>query len=96
MGGSGLVGWNRELRMVDGGRIMSEQDKFRLIVGEKSNEQGHIVETKAKTFKGARIALGRAVARYKGDGWGYVQTSFGGECLPHSMKKAHGWKQKAR
>ena len=47
---------------------------YRLVVGEKGNEQGHLVACKAQTPLGARIALGQQLARYKGGGWGYVQA----------------------
>jgi hypothetical protein len=46
---------------------------YRLVVGEKGNNQGHIISTNAKSEKGARIALGKELAKYKGDGWGRVE-----------------------
>ncbi len=47
---------------------------YRLIIGEKENEQGHIIPSGAKSAQGARIALRRALAPYQGDGWGRVEA----------------------
>lgn len=47
--------------------------KYRLIIGEMDNEKGHIIRTNAVTLRGAKIALGRAMAKLKGDGWGRIQ-----------------------
>ena len=47
--------------------------KYRLVVGEMDNEKGHIIRTNAVTLRGAKIALGRAMAKLKGDGWGRIQ-----------------------
>lgn len=50
-----------------------EEMKYRIVVGEKGNEQGHIIDTTAKTDKGARIALTRALYPYLKDGWGRIE-----------------------
>jgi hypothetical protein len=47
--------------------------RYRLVVGESGNERGHVVPSSTKTIQGARIALGRALAHYSGDGWGTIQ-----------------------
>lgn len=47
--------------------------KYRLVVGEQGNEQGHIIKANAQSVKGARIALGREVAKYGGHGWGHIE-----------------------
>lgn len=47
--------------------------KYRLIVGEMNDKQGHIVKTTASSLVGAKIALRRAMATYKGDGWGRIE-----------------------
>ena len=46
---------------------------YRIVVGELGNEVGHIVPTGARSDHGARSALGRALARYGGDGWGRIE-----------------------
>ena len=48
--------------------------KYRLVVGETGNEIGHVMATTAQTEVGAKIALGRALAKYDGDGWGYWEV----------------------
>lgn len=50
--------------------------KYRLIVGEVGNEQGHIIPTAARSFNGALIALGRQLALYLGDGWGRIEVNY--------------------
>lgn len=47
--------------------------EYRLVVGEVGNEMGHIIDSNAKTEKGARIALGKELAKYGGDGWGRIE-----------------------
>ena len=47
--------------------------RYRLIVGEVGNEQGHVVPTRAGSLKGARRALRREIDKYNGDGWGGVE-----------------------
>ncbi len=46
---------------------------YRIVVGEIGNEQGHIVETNAKTEQGARVVLGRELAKYGREGWGRIE-----------------------
>ena len=50
----------------------AKRHQFRLLVGEKGNEMGHFVSTNASSIKGAKIALGKALEPYKGDGWGKI------------------------
>lgn len=52
------------------------ETKYRLIVGEVGNERGHVISSTAKTSRGTRIALGKALAKYKGDGWGRVEVNY--------------------
>jgi len=47
--------------------------KYRLVVGEKGNEQGHIIPTQHKSYSGAKMQFGKELAKYKGEGWGYVE-----------------------
>lgn len=46
---------------------------YRIIVGEKGNEQGHIIETSAATDDEALRALAAELAAYGGDGWGRIE-----------------------
>jgi len=46
--------------------------RYKLVVGEKGNEYGHIVGTNARSLRGAKITLGRQLAAYRGDGWGKI------------------------
>jgi len=46
---------------------------YRLVVGEKGNEKGHVVQTAAITIVAAYEALGAELKAYKGDGWGRVE-----------------------
>lgn len=48
--------------------------RYRIVVGEVGSEQGHIVETAARTDHGAAVVLGRELAKYHGDGWGRVEV----------------------
>jgi len=57
----------------------STSGTFRLTVGEVGNERGHLVPTKARTLKGAKVALRRALAAYKGDGWGKISMDMTGD-----------------
>jgi len=52
--------------------------RYRLVVGEVGNEQGHVIQTSAYTEHGARVALGRKLAAYGDDGWGRVEVSYHG------------------
>ena len=49
---------------------------YRLVVGEKGNEIGHIIQSRAKSERGANIALGQHLALYAGDGWGRVEVNY--------------------
>lgn len=51
--------------------------KYRIVIGETGNEQGHIVATSAKTLEGAERALRRELDKYDGDGWGRVEVGDG-------------------
>ncbi len=46
---------------------------YRLVVGEIGSERGNVINTKAASLQGAKIALGRALAKYCGDGWGRIE-----------------------
>lgn len=48
---------------------MTNRFDFRIIVGEKGNEQGHIVSTKAGTEAGARRVVQREIHKYQGECW---------------------------
>jgi len=60
-----------------------EQDisrtEYRLVVGESGNEQGHVVPCRATTEIGAKRCLGRELAEYQGDGWGYIECREAGQ-----------------
>jgi len=47
--------------------------RYRLVVGEKGNETGHILSCKAKTIEGSVRSLKKAMRPYKGHGWGRVE-----------------------
>jgi len=47
--------------------------KFRIIIGEKGNEQGHIVPLSTRTIYGAKRSLNQELRNYGGDGWGKIQ-----------------------
>lgn len=48
--------------------------KYRVVVGENGNEEGHIM-TAGTTEAEAREALARELAKYRGDGWGRIEFS---------------------
>ena len=50
--------------------------KYRIIVGEKGNEQGHIIPTRATTADGAWRAYRKAMQPYAGDGWGRIEVNY--------------------
>jgi hypothetical protein len=50
--------------------------KYRLVVGERGSEKGHIVETGAKTYRGALRRLKQELKQYNGDGWGRVEANY--------------------
>jgi len=50
--------------------------KYRIVVGENGNNQGHIKSSNAKSEHGANIALGKALTEYNGDGWGYIEVNY--------------------
>lgn len=50
---------------------------YRIVIGEKGNTQGHIINTSARTERGAQVILGKELAKYKGDGWGRVEEGEG-------------------
>ena len=54
------------------GQQEEKVDRYRLVIGEVGSERGHVQATGAQTVAGANIALGKALSRYDGDGWGYV------------------------
>ncbi len=54
-------------------RARISDSRYRLVVGESGNEQGHIIYTFAGSEQGARRALRREIAKYKGDGWGRLE-----------------------
>lgn len=47
---------------------------YRIIVGETGNEVGHIIDTTATSIVSARRILVRELAKYRGDGWGYIEA----------------------
>lgn len=47
-------------------------DKYKIVVGEKGNTIGHIVNHNAQTDIGAIRALTKALSAYDGDGWGHI------------------------
>lgn len=49
-----------------------KQANYRLIVGERGNEQGHIHGCRAESLEGARRSLKRLMAPYGRDGWGII------------------------
>jgi hypothetical protein len=53
--------------------------RYRIVVGEVGNEQGHIVTTNAKTEMGAKRVLARELAEYDGDGWGWIEARDDGD-----------------
>ena len=50
----------------------------RVIVGEKGNEQGHIIEVQGDE-KSAKRVLRKELAKYGGDGWARIEYSTDGE-----------------
>jgi hypothetical protein len=53
-------------------------ERYRLVVGEKGNEQGHIIETKAKSYDGAKRAMRREMAAHgEGQAWGRIEVNYG-------------------
>ena len=53
--------------------MVTAMHRYRLVVGMTGSVQGHVVSTSATTERGARIALGKALAAYNGDGWGRIE-----------------------
>jgi hypothetical protein len=51
---------------------------YRLVVGERGNEQGHIEQLNAANIKQAKRELTVALREYKGDGWGRVERDVWG------------------
>lgn len=60
------------------GHDLDSAHSYRLVVGETGNEQGHIVACHAITRADAEKALARAVAPYKGEGWGRIEMLING------------------
>lgn len=50
---------------------------YRIIVGEKGNEQGHVTDG-IESEGGACVLLAAALQPYKGDGWGRIEFSANG------------------
>lgn len=54
------------------------REHYRLIVGERGNEIGHIIATSAKSYEGAKRAMRRAMAQYgEGMAWGRIEVNYG-------------------
>ena len=51
--------------------------KYRIVVGEVGNEQGHVISTRCTGLKGALRALKRELKKYGQDGWGYIEVGGG-------------------
>ena len=56
-----------------------KQANYRLVVGERGNEQGYIHECRAESLEGARRALRRLMKPYGRDGWGVICDVIGSE-----------------
>jgi hypothetical protein len=48
-------------------------NKYRLVVGGWGNERGQIIDTHAKSLRGAKIALGRAKSSWGVGSWGRIE-----------------------
>lgn len=59
-------------RVIAAAQAMAEP-AYRIVVGERGNEQGHVIDCDATTERGARECLRRELARYGSDGWGRVE-----------------------
>lgn len=53
--------------------------EYRIIVGERGNDYGHVIPTAAKTLLGAKRVLTRELKKYRGDGWGRIEYRQPGE-----------------
>lgn len=49
--------------------------RYRIIVGEKGNEQGHVVDTPLATMVGAKRAQAKELAKYGRDGWSRIEEA---------------------
>jgi hypothetical protein len=49
--------------------------RYRIVVGEIGNEQGHIIPTSATDDAQARAALRQALKPYGRDGWGRIERN---------------------
>lgn len=50
-----------------------KRELYRLIMGEMGSEVQKIRHTRAKSERGAKIALGKLLAQYGKDNWGYIE-----------------------
>ncbi len=53
---------------------------FRVYVGEKDNEQGHLVGT-YDFIRDAKIMAGKARRVYNGDGWSVIEDTVSGDSI---------------
>lgn len=51
---------------------------FRVFVGEKGNERGHLVGN-YDTIRGAKIMAGKARKEYGGGGWSVIEDTVSGD-----------------
>jgi hypothetical protein len=49
--------------------------RYRIIVGETGNEQGHIIDSSAATPEEATLHMRRELEPYHGDGWGRIEAN---------------------
>jgi len=62
--------------MTINGKLQTGYPSCRVIVGERGNEQGHIILSKYHhplSWLGAKRILARELAKYNGDGWGRIE-----------------------
>jgi len=53
--------------------VLEEEAVYRLVVGEKGNEKGHIIPLKVDSDEAAKKALKKEMKKYGKDGWGRVE-----------------------
>ncbi len=55
------------------GEVFEVPTQYRVIVGERGNEQGHVIGEGIESEAAARLVLADELAKYRGDGWGRIE-----------------------
>jgi hypothetical protein len=70
-----------------------KEPKFRLVVGEKNDEYGHIIRSSAESPVAAYRQLKREKAKYGDNGWGRVEYCNNGSWEHFGSSKSYEYLQ---